>query len=901
MRSTASRERATRGGQRPYLARWWSVIGGAVILALAAAGWCQQRRQPSISPNTQFVPPSGLTEAEATARYDANRPPASQPPLVRTWDQVRRESVFSVFNLNVIGLSVVQMLLGEWLGASLTLALLVVTAALRVLQEVLSARRLAAFVGTVRPRYTVLRGGRARSIDPDRVVQGDVLVIGPGDQLLADGSLSGPSSIWVDASPVTGEQGWRRVKPGGPLFGGSFCVGGRGLYVAERLGSDRLVSSHLAVKPQLASRPTPLERLVARILQLLFLVVVFWVVLLVAAYFRIEVGDAQVLVEIAPVIFSLLPSGLYLMIIISYVTGTAQLARRGALVRSARSVESLAETTVLCFTEIGLLSGTSMELTTVPDPDGKHPSEGRVRQLLGDAARSTTTTSLITSALADSFEGERRVILEETSNLITLGWTGIIFKDSDLEGVYVIGERRALEVNLTAPLPAGHSTDPGTLVVAYRPDRVPLHDAAGEARLPRQLVALGTVQFRRQLRPEAMEVVRGFVQAGVRIKAFSASSPERSLSMLREAGLASADLDFVQSRGMLSRSELDRLPRTEWARVAREHALFGGLTPVQVGQMVRALRDAGEIVTVVGDGVTDLAALQGASLAVAQPASTQATLELADVVLLDNSPAALLSVLHRAGHRAEPPGSDPAEPHDGGVLSPADPGSADYADRIPVCRAARVRHQHLHSDDPVTVADGAACRRPGVADELFQDHRALRHTGGGVPEHRGLHRLHVLRAVHGDLLCATGGHLHTRLRRDCGRVPHATRPAHGTAGSDHSDRRHPAPPFDSAGESTVPPHLAGAAPRLRHHLAGGGGVAGGGLGDLEVLPSGTTPVDGRFPACALTSTDAGWRCRPRDYATTRDTAIQIITTAMPASNTRQAPTEVSHRPAKRAP
>ena len=62
---------------------------------------------------------------------------------------------------------------------------------------------------------------------------------------------------------------------------------------------------------------------------------------------------------------------------------------------------------------------------------------------------------------------------------------------------------------------------------------------------------------------------------------------------------------------------------------------------------MRALRQSGESVAVVGDGATDLAALQQANLAIARQTSTQAALGVADIVMMGNSPKALLQVLYK--------------------------------------------------------------------------------------------------------------------------------------------------------------------------------------------------------------------------------------------------------------
>lgn len=571
---------------------------------------------------------------------------------VRTWRSARRESVFTLFNLNLIGLAAVQMLLTAWLSAALTLLLLALTTSVRLAQQRLAERRLESFRARTTIGCSVIRDGRVRTVDPNRVVPGDVVVAGPGDQVVADGRLLGPGPVSLDTSALTGRHGWHQVRPGAHLYAGSFCIAGRAVYLVERVGTDRRIASFLADHEARAARPTRLEQLIAGILRMLFVVVVAYLSMLLAAYLRLDLGEyGQGLLDVAPVIFSLAPTGLYLMIIVAYAVGSATLARHGALVHSARSVEALAETTVVCFTEVGILAGTSLTLRTFDDPEGGRFSEARVRQVLGDFAQSTSQPTAVARLFAETFDGDLRVVREEAPHLATLGWSAMAFGERDAEGIYVVASRQALEGHLSRPLPDPVLDDEGepveSLVLAHRPEYVPIGGGPDGPHLPNELVAMGEVRFRQQVRADAMQVVRDFVAAGASVKAFAAGSAEIALGVLRAGGLTPEDEEEVAAAGILSRADLEAMPPAEWGRAAADHGLFGGLTALQVGALVRMLRDHGEVVAVVGDGVADLPALSEAHVAVAQPASTQAALGLADVVLLDNDPRVLLTVFRR--------------------------------------------------------------------------------------------------------------------------------------------------------------------------------------------------------------------------------------------------------------
>jgi len=79
------------------------------------------------------------------------------------------------------------------------------------------------------------------------------------------------------------------------------------------------------------------------------------------------------------------------------------------------------------------------------------------------------------------------------------------------------------------------------LLFAYRPDIVPLQDmdgVRGEPQLPPDLVPLGLLSFSDELRPEAQATLKGFAEAGIRLKVISGDNPQTVAALARQAGFA---------------------------------------------------------------------------------------------------------------------------------------------------------------------------------------------------------------------------------------------------------------------------------------------------------------------------------------------------------------------------
>jgi cation-transporting ATPase E len=454
----------------------------------------------------------------------------------------------------------------------------------------------------------------------------------------------------------------------------------------------------------------------------------------------------EVVIDAASVVFSIAPAGLFFMILLTYAGGTADLARLGALVHRARSVESLAQVDTICFAREGVLTGTHVEIEDLQPPERQDRlAESRLRQILGDYARSTSLDNFAIRAMINSFEGSRRAIIDEAPFLSVFGWSAVAFDDNDLRGIYVLGDASVLEPllideheensrsdadaevekpGLTKRLGAGigklfnrsdnsekeeqkdseeptqsrsepvNQTDNDQdlpksaseeeppkgnifkrfasriggmlqrdeetpeeeiltkdddsqqveLLFAFQSEPQSLHDNSGKPILPAQLRPLCRLQYSEMVRPEAIDTIKEFQDLGVGIKIFTGGNPDTLATLLASVGLSDAD---GSPPNKISGEELAVLDQFGLQKAADENIIFGHLTSRQTGQIVQALRQDGQFVAVVGDGVNDIPSLRQADLRIARQNSSQAVLSIADIVVLEDSPQALKRVLNK--------------------------------------------------------------------------------------------------------------------------------------------------------------------------------------------------------------------------------------------------------------
>jgi cation-transporting ATPase E len=170
------------------------------------------------------------------------------------------------------------------------------------------------------------------------------------------------------------------------------------------------------------------------------------------------------------------------------------------------------------------------------------------------------------------------------------------------------------------------------LLIAHHPSTI-LRDAGDESVLPQGMSPLGLVSLSDELRPEARAALQNFGAAGVHPKIISGDNPETVAALARQAGLQNAQL--------VSGVELEKMDEAQFRDAAIHAAVFGRISPQQKQKLVQTLRAEGYYVAMIGDGVNDVLSLKQANLGIAMQSGTQATRAVADLVLMQDSFAAL--------------------------------------------------------------------------------------------------------------------------------------------------------------------------------------------------------------------------------------------------------------------
>ncbi|MFN2220238.1 MAG: HAD-IC family P-type ATPase, partial [Anaerolineae bacterium] len=600
----------------------------------------------------------GLSEDEIITRRERGQGNIVQFQTSRTYLQIVRKNAFTFINTVLFSIGIVLMLMGQFGDALVTAGLVLMNVAVGVYQEARAKRKLEQIALLTRPKAAVIRDGQEKMVDPSEIVLGDLLVVRPGDQIVVDGQVVGDSRMEVDESLLTGESERIGKQAGDPVYSGSFCVTGTACYEAQKVGADSLASRLTAGARVFRQVKTPLQRDIDFIIRILVLLVTQLGILLGISFF---VGGLPLVegVRVAAVIVALVPQGLFFMTTVAYAMGAVRVAGKGALIQEANAVESVSHVNLLCLDKTGTLTTNRIRLYAMHPvgdvPDGATTLQG----ILGDYAASASGGNRTTAAIREAYGGHVRPVSAEVPFSSERKWSALAFDDAALPGVYVLGAPEVLHSrfifagDLEAKADEWAGKGLRVLLFAHHAGSAPLYDAGEQPRLPPELAPLSLLSFSDELRPEAQQTVKHFVELGIDLKIISGDSPQTVAALCRQVGVA-GDLQAVSGLDLAAEDEAQGAAAQgeslQLEEVAGEATIFGRITPQQKERLVDLFRQQGYYVAMIGDGVNDVLSLKKAHVGVAMQSGSQATRGVADIVLLGDSFAAL-PIAFREGQR----------------------------------------------------------------------------------------------------------------------------------------------------------------------------------------------------------------------------------------------------------
>nr|WP_241266481.1 cation-translocating P-type ATPase [Streptomyces scabichelini] len=539
-------------------------------------------------------------------------------------------------------------------------------------------------------RVRVRRPGRTEAVAAagEHLVRGDAIELRAGDAVPADCRVVRAQGLEVDESSLTGES-LPVVKSAAPtaartvadrtsmLYQGTTVAAGEALAVVVATGTATEAGSAADAGPEGGPPESGVERRLKALgrwflpLSVAAGVVLFAVDLLRRRPLGAALGSAVSLCVAA------VPEGLPFVATVAELAAARRLSTRDTLVRSASTIEALGRTDVLCFDKTGTLTEGRISLQQVSDAREERPPDRltlALRRIVATAALAGPPGQAATLAHptdraiaagaellgatparaaglgADSWQGlaelpfepgrgyhavlgrsdsETRIVVKGAPEVVLARCVSIRRDDAPEPFDDRVREEMEAEIDRLARL--------GLRVLAVA-ERV-LPTGASEAPVSPEslddedvgeLSLLGLLGLADPVRSTAAESVDRLSRAGVRIVMLTGDHPSTAAAIARE-------LRPHEEPRLMTGAELDSLDDPALARTLPDITVFARVTPAHKVRIVTALRSAGRIVAVTGDGANDAPAIRIADVGIALGSrATPAARAAADVVVTDD-------------------------------------------------------------------------------------------------------------------------------------------------------------------------------------------------------------------------------------------------------------------------
>lgn len=323
-------------------------------------------------------PKTGLSSEEAAARQDEfgcncidEKPPRSRWLLL--FDQFKGFLI-----LVLVGAALLAAAIGNLTDAVVILVVVAINAMLGFSQEHRAEQSLAALKKMLTPTAEVRRDGKSATLSAQALVPGDIVLLGPGDRVPADGRVVTAHGFEVDESSLTGES---RTVPkhaeslegeevplaerANLFFMNTTVTRGRAEMVVTATGMNTQLGVLASLLGSTKESPTPLQvqldDLGKRLALIAGLVVVF---MLVAGLLRGEPWVQMVMTAIALAVAAI-PEGLPAVVTVTLAVGLQRMARNQAIVKRLAAVETLGCTSVICTDKTGTLTLNQMTVRQI--------------------------------------------------------------------------------------------------------------------------------------------------------------------------------------------------------------------------------------------------------------------------------------------------------------------------------------------------------------------------------------------------------------------------------------------------------------------------------------------------------------------------------------------------------
>lgn len=504
-----------------------------------------------------------------------------------------------------------------------------------------------------------LRDGKQELVISSDIVPGDIVVLNEGEKIVADGRILDSADFSVNESALTGEsmpitkqshqingqvQIYKRTNM---VHAGTVVASGRCNYVVTATGNNSEIGK-IATLATGKNLETPIAKKISKLTYKLVLIA------LAVGLTTIAIGIARgnnlidMLRFAVALIVSIVPEGLPVTLTVIMVIGIKRMAKRKAFVRNLAAVETLGMISAIATDKTGTLTENTIKIQEVWDIDGSLSASDHTDFWLSVSHRHPDLQHPIERIVTEFSEKLGRVdSWQEISDLpfdTQRRYSIVAWKNNYLYRIYVKGA-------LDAILPLCTSMDRNKIEakatqMAGNGMRVIAIAKIETRKKPKNLQTInlskldfeGLIGFKDKIRAEAFEAISNSKKAGIDVFLVSGDSIKTTATVAHELRISRSNEKAMDG------VNIGNANKAKIAKIINSSHVFARVLPQHKYKLLEALQQK-HITAMTGDGVNDAPALVRADVGIAMGSGTDAAKEAADIVLLDDNYATIVSAI----------------------------------------------------------------------------------------------------------------------------------------------------------------------------------------------------------------------------------------------------------------
>ncbi|MBQ3274834.1 cation-transporting P-type ATPase [Candidatus Saccharibacteria bacterium] len=517
-------------------------------------------------------------------------------------------------------------------------------------------------------KITAVRNGEEVEIDASELVPGDVVILHEGDRIPADGRIISESGLLTNESMLTGESeaiskdakaisGKKKVyEQRNMVFSGSFVITGASRILVTATGNNTEYGK-IASLASSASISSPIQekinKLVVRIAAVILIAA--GIVLVIQLFDGIAFYDA--IQFTLAMIVSAVPEDLPIVTAIILALGAVRLAKKNALIKELRAIQSIGIVSTIASDKTGTLTENRLSLRDYWNPAKEKTLKNNEKffgSVAGAAIPPESATDPLDLAIWEFIKAQAPYMvdikpLKSYAFDQSLKTSGNLFEDKTgrlrlmIKGApetifekcskMTKAERESAEAHLES------FSNNGYKVIALASSKVD-HEINELNKLTKSDVFKfeGLIAIADTVRPGVVDAIEQAATAGVKVKMVTGDHAQTAFAIGRELGLCS---DFSE---VFDCSKLGDLPDSDLEDRVRNASIFARVTPEDKFRILTMIKKS-EVVAMTGDGVNDVPALTNAHVGIAMGNSPSIVQDAGDIVLLDNDFSNIVSAM----------------------------------------------------------------------------------------------------------------------------------------------------------------------------------------------------------------------------------------------------------------